>query len=141
MNMALFQPEHGHIGCEMDKHFTTIENVRNSINRFKQENPGLSWNQVGKHFGLTRATAWKIVNVGYEPKDAKTRIVLNLPPYVEVEACPVCGVVHVRKCPKETKPKRAIPVEEKRARAIINIVSAIRRYDLTLDDVKEMMKK
>lgn len=44
---------------------------------------------------------------GYEPHAPAIRAALDLPPYVAVAACAVCGGVHVRAtCPNKPKPAR-----------------------------------
>jgi len=51
-------------------------------------------------FGVSPAMAWRISEQGYEPKDAKIRLLLGLSAMGEAPVCPYCGEVHVaRGCP------------------------------------------
>jgi len=59
-----------------------------------------NWREVGRMFGVSPAMAWRISEQGYEPKDAKIRLLLGLSAMGEAPVCPYCGEVHVaRGCP------------------------------------------
>lgn len=58
-------------------------------------------NQRGVRVGL--GTLQRYAS-GTEPTRASVRRALGLPPIEKVQACPSCGVVHVKKCPVKPTP-------------------------------------
>lgn len=77
---------------------STMDMIRREIEEAYKELR--NWRKVGDEFGISEGMAWRIVNEGYEPKEAEIRIVLGLPALAMAPVCPYCGVVHVsRRCP------------------------------------------
>lgn len=83
-----------------------IDTLRHELKKSYHSHAGKGgWRAVGKEFGIDDAMAWRIVNeVGYEPREPKIRTRLELPAYMEVPVCPICGEVHLKKsCPQKRK--------------------------------------
>lgn len=55
------------------------------------------WRVVGKRYGISPGTLNRIAMEGYEPSDSEIRKKLELPVYIKVAVCPVCGKVHLAK--------------------------------------------
>ena len=68
--------------------------------------------------GVNRATACRIANTDYEPKKETIRKRLGLPPLGSATLCPVCNVVHVKRCPEKRRRRYrdllSIPIGELR---------------------------
>lgn len=75
-----------------------IGNIRRELQKAykKAKNCG-GWRAVGREFGITGGMAFRIAMRGYEPRDPVIRTRLELPAYIEVPACPKCGMVHLKK--------------------------------------------
>jgi len=83
----------------------SFNEVKEELNRLHKE---LSWRQIAKldsYAGVKPGTLCAIAK-GREPVDIHIRSILSLPAYLPTPVCPVCGIVHVKKCPhKNHKPK------------------------------------
>jgi len=96
----------------------TIGAVRREIKRAYKKLD--NWRNVGAQFGIDGAMAWRIAEENYEPKDAKIRLVLDLPAMGQAPVCPHCGQVHTTKrCTAKPRKRRVrdlydVPVDELR---------------------------
>ena len=83
-----------------------------SYDQVKQElielNKTLSWRKIAKldsYVGVKPGTLCAMAK-GREPVDIHIRAKLDLPAYVSTPVCPLCGIVHIKKCPHTNhKPK------------------------------------
>lgn len=86
----------------------SYEQVKNELTEL---NRSLSWRKIAKldkYEGLEPGTLCAIAK-GREPVDIHIRTKLDLPAYLPTPVCPVCGIVHVKKCPHSKtnhKPKK-----------------------------------
>lgn len=101
--------------CEK-KAYVTVPGLRKKLRAaYKALRAEGGWRAVGRAFGISGGMAYRIAMEGYEPADAAIRHGLGLPVRRVVEACPVCGEVHVAKrCTqrrKTTRRWRDLPVE------------------------------
>lgn len=77
---------------------STLEKV---ARRLRSERRKLgSWDEVARHYGLTKALVWRVAKQNYEPRRPEIRRALGLPVHKLAPVCPMCGDIHqLEVCP------------------------------------------
>lgn len=84
----------------------TFQMVRDEILSARKQ--GLSLRQISAHYpGVSFGTIGRIIE-GVEPKTPDIRHALGMTVYQPAPVCPIHGVVHVGRCPREVTYKRLV---------------------------------